>query len=139
MVFPPEVDPQKATLLLKYLAHADKKIKLRTHAVRRLQEQLSDLKKVSGRAAHGKIAKLEENILQTLKEGGFIQEVVVGDKNASLTELRESLQRLTELEEELKNSEYVEHEELERMHARIVALKERTSRALQKKPKKRKK
>lgn len=70
----PNVDFGKARTLLKYLAQSSRKIKERTQALRIIHNDICQIKKLSGKSARHKIAKLETNILTALRRGGFVEE-----------------------------------------------------------------
>ncbi len=67
-----DFDIQKAGVLLKYIAKANKKINNRRDAFKKIHEEIKDLKKISAKTTQSKITNLEVNILTALREGGFI-------------------------------------------------------------------
>lgn len=85
------VDFEKARLLLKHLAISNKKIKERTQALRIIHNDITQIKRLSGKPARHKIAKLEKNIVDALRRGGFIEEC----KESAPTEEQTAEQKAT--------------------------------------------
>jgi len=63
----------KAGLWMKFITRANRKRLVRTQALKKLHNEIKQLKKVSSKSTQGHITTFEKRILETLKEGGFIE------------------------------------------------------------------